>query len=217
MASLSPVSQSKQWLFGLALEVVADDRRVGFERRADVDHRIEIVVLDVDQFERVACRIAVLGDDERDLLVLEAHLVGGEHGLDVVRQRRHPRQVLLGQVGTRDDGNHLRVSFGGGLVDADDACMCERRSQDREVQHARELHVVAVLAHSSNEPGILLAEHATEADGLVIVEVVVRRRYGVGVDVVVGDGHDALPVGLSVTACSRSLAAAHWIERTMVA
>ena len=51
------------------------------------------VVLDVDQLERVARRVAVLGDDERDLLALEAHLVGGQHGLDVVGQRRHPGQA----------------------------------------------------------------------------------------------------------------------------
>ena len=77
---------------GPALDVVADDRRVRVERLAGVDHRSQRLVLDVDQLERVAGRVAVLGDDERDLLALEAHLVGGQHGLHVVGQRRHPRQ-----------------------------------------------------------------------------------------------------------------------------
>ena len=65
----------------------------GVERLAGVDDRRQRLVLDVDQLERVAGGVAVLGDDERDLLALEAHLVGGEHGLHVVGQRRHPRQA----------------------------------------------------------------------------------------------------------------------------
>ena len=121
---------------GLALEVGADHRGVGRERRADVDDRRQDVVLDVDQLERVACGVAVLGDDERDLLALEAHPVGGEHGLDVVGQGRHPGQALLGQVGAGDDGLDLGVRLGGADVDADDVRVRDRRPQDREVQHA---------------------------------------------------------------------------------
>ena len=93
MAALSPASQSKMWLSVLALDLVADERGVGVERPAGVDHRRQRLVLDVDQLERVACRVAVLGDDEGDLLALVAHLVGGEHGLHVGRQRRHPGQL----------------------------------------------------------------------------------------------------------------------------
>ena len=91
----------------LALEVVADDGRIRRQRLAHVDHRIDPLVLHVDQFERVARRVAVLGDDERDLLVLEPDLVGGEHGLHVVRQGRHPGEVLGGEVGAGDHGLHL--------------------------------------------------------------------------------------------------------------
>ena len=105
---------------GLALEVVADDRRSG-ERLRGVDDRIEHVVLDVDQLQRVARRVAVLGDDERHLLALETHLVGGQHRLHVVGQRRHPGQTLLGQVGTGDHRLDLRMCLCGSDIDADDA------------------------------------------------------------------------------------------------
>ena len=93
VAALSPDSQSKMWLSVLALDLVAHERGVGVERPAGVDHRRQRLVLDVDQLERVACRVAVLGDDEGDLLALVAHLVGGQHGLHVGRQRRHPGQL----------------------------------------------------------------------------------------------------------------------------
>ena len=78
---------------GAALDLVADERGVGVERPPGVDHRRQRLVLDVDQLQRVARRVAVLGDDEGDLLALVAHLVGGEHGLHVGRQRRHPGQL----------------------------------------------------------------------------------------------------------------------------
>ena len=86
---------------GLALDVVADDGGVGVERLAGVDHRRQRLVLDVDQLQRVACRVAVLGDDERHLLTLVAHLVRGQHGLHVVRQRRHPGQLQPFEHGSR--------------------------------------------------------------------------------------------------------------------
>ena len=105
----------------LALEVIADHRGVRCKCLPDVDHRGEDVVLHVDQFEGIARCVPVLGDDERNLLALEAHFVGGEYGLDVVRQRRHPGEALRGEVGAGDDGLHLRVGLRGADVDLDDA------------------------------------------------------------------------------------------------
>ena len=78
---------------GLVRLVVPDQRRVGVERLAGVDDRRQRVVLDVDQGQRVARRVAVLGDHERHLLALEADLVPGEHGLRVVGERRHPGEA----------------------------------------------------------------------------------------------------------------------------
>ncbi len=121
---------------GLALEVGADHRGLGCEGATDVDDRIEDVVLDVDEFEGVAGGVPVLGDDEGDLLALEADLVGGEDGLDVVGQGRHPGQALVREVGAGDDGPHLRVGLRGAGVDAEDLRVRDRGAQDRQVQHA---------------------------------------------------------------------------------
>ena len=77
------------------------------------------LVVDVDELERVARGVAVLGDDEGDLLALEAHLVGGEDG----ERRRatatgiHARLERL-EHRAGDDGLHLRVRLGGRGVDA---------------------------------------------------------------------------------------------------
>ena len=137
------------------------------------------VVLDVDQLERVPGRVAVLGDDEGDLLALEADPVGGQHGLHVVGQRRHPGEALLGQVGAGDDGLHLGMGLGGADVDADDVRVRDRRAQDREVQHARQLEVVDVPAHAADEARVLLAQHPAVADGVLVV-VGVLEVLGLG-------------------------------------
>ena len=148
---------------GLALEVGADHRRRRVERRAGIDDRVKRVVVDVDQLERVARRVPVFGDDERHLLALEAHLVGGQHGLHVVGQRRHPGQALLGQVGAGDDRFDLRMCLGRSHIDADDAGVRIRRAQDRQVQHARQRDVVDVVAAAPDESRVLFAQHPAVA------------------------------------------------------
>ena len=90
--ALSPASQSKMWLSVLpSLSSRMTGAPGSMALRASMTPASGLV-LDVDQLERVAGRVAVLGDDERDLLALEADLVGGEHGLHVVGERRHPGQ-----------------------------------------------------------------------------------------------------------------------------
>ena len=59
---------------GAAVLVVADDRGVRVERAAGVDDRGQRVVLHLDELDRVARRVVVLGDDERDLLALKRTL-----------------------------------------------------------------------------------------------------------------------------------------------
>ena len=105
---------------GLALEVGADHRGVGSQRLAHVDHRPQHFVVDVDEFESVSGGVPVLGHDERDLLTLKAHLVGRQHGLDVVGERRHPGQTLLCQHRSGHHQLDLRVGLGCGDVDVGD-------------------------------------------------------------------------------------------------
>ena len=149
---------------GLALEVVADHRGVGVQRLAGVDDRRQRLVLDVDQLERVARRVPVLGDDEGDLLALVAHLVGGQHGLHVGRQRRHPCQLQAVEHGARDHRLDLRVGLRRRRVDRHDAGVGVRAGEDRAVQHPGQLHVVEVVASTTQEPGVLLAQHPAEPD-----------------------------------------------------
>jgi hypothetical protein len=149
---------------GLAVLVVADDLGVGVEGLLRVDDHRQRLVLDVDQVERVTRRVAILGDDERDLLAVEAHLVGGEHRLGVVRQRGHPGEAERLERRAGDDGVHLRVRLGLGGVDRHDPRVRVRAAQDRAVEHAGQLDVVDVVAVAADEAHVLLAEHAPEPD-----------------------------------------------------
>ena len=77
--------------------------------RIDVDG--QRLVVDLDQLDRVGRRLAVLGDDEGDFLVLEQHLAVGEHHLHVAGERRHPGEVDGLQRlrrDHRDDARHRR-------------------------------------------------------------------------------------------------------------
>ena len=154
---------------GLAGEVVADHRRGRVERGADVHDGGQRLVLDVDELERVPGRVPVLGDDEGHLLALEADLVGGQHRLHVVGQRRHPGQAALGEHRAGDDQLHLRVRLGGADVHAHDPPVGDRRAEDRQVQHAGQLDVVDEAALAADEPRVLLAQHPAVAHRLAVV------------------------------------------------
>ena len=167
---------------GAPLDVVADHRRVRVERLAGVHDGRQVVVLDVDQLERVPGGVLVLGDDHRHLLALEAHLVGGEDGLHVGAQRRHPGEVERLEGGPGDDRPHLRVRLRLAGVDRHDPGVRDGAAQDRGVQHAGDDEVVEVVPLATQEAGVLLAEHPAEADR-------VARRAGGGRGGVLGAGH----------------------------
>ena len=143
--------------------LVAHARRVGVQRVAGVDDGGQRRVLDVDQRERVAGGVAGLGDDERDLLPLVAHLVGGEHRLHVVGERGHPGEAALGELLAGEHGAHERVRLGGQRVDGDDPGAGVRAAQHGGVQHAGQRDVVDEPAAAAHEPGVLFARHPTEA------------------------------------------------------
>ena len=147
-----------------AFQIVANDRRARIERVPDIDHGREDVVVDANQLEGVACRVAVIRDHERDLLTLEAHLVCREHCLDVVGEGRDPGQLERFQILAGEDGAHTwpRERLAG--IDGDDSRVSHRRAQDRPVQHPRENDVVRVVALPAHETRVLLALQAAEAD-----------------------------------------------------
>jgi hypothetical protein len=102
---------------GLAVDVVADHRRVRVQRLRRIDNRGQYVVVDVDQREGVARGVTVLGDDECHLLPLESDLVRREDRDDVMRERRNPRELQSLQQRAGDNGFHLGVGLGGGGID----------------------------------------------------------------------------------------------------
>jgi hypothetical protein len=104
----------------LAGLVVADQRGVVVERLARVDHGGQRVVLDVDERQRVVGRVLVGGDDEGDLLALEADLVAREHGLGVVGDGRHPGQAERLEVLGGHHGGDVGMRQRPGGVDRDD-------------------------------------------------------------------------------------------------
>jgi hypothetical protein len=124
-----------------------------------LDYDRERLVIDLDQLERVLGRVPVVGDDEGDLLPLEAHLVGGEDGLGIAGDGGHPGETLLLQVLPGDDGADLRVLQRRGDVDAVYPGVGERAPENRRVKHPRQLHVVHVLALAANKAPIFLAGH----------------------------------------------------------
>ena len=172
----------------------------GVERLRRVGHDGQRLVVDVDELERVARDVLRLRDDERDLLALETHLVGRQHGLGVVGQRRHPGEAEGLEHRAGDDRLDTGERLGGGRVDRVDPRVRERAPQDGAVEHAGQLHVVDVVALAAQEADVLLAMHATEAD----------RVAGCA------EGHRSLfDGGHAVTSLVAGCSAAHWIAATM--
>jgi len=141
----------------LARQVIADHRGPGIKRLPGVDHRRQRLVVDVDELQRVARGVPVLGDHERDLLPLEPHLVGGQDRLDVLGQGGHPGQPAVVQRLAGDHGLDPGVGLGGRGVDRGDPGVRERAAQDRAVQHAGKLDVIGEVAPAAQEAGVLLA------------------------------------------------------------
>ena len=150
----------------LAFLVVPDDRRAVGDRLPRVDDDRQRLVVDVDGLARVLGDVRVVGDDAGHLLALEPDLVGGQHGLSVVGQGRHPGQVpgrhhLPGEHQVHA-GDVPRLAG----VDGLDPRVRQRAAQDLHVQHAGQGDVVGVVALAADEAAVLdpLAAGAQPAD-----------------------------------------------------
>ena len=142
---------------GLAREVLAQHRRAVGERRRGIVQRRQLLVLDLDQLDRIGRDVAVVGDHEDDLLVLEQHLAVGEHHLHVARERRHVVQVQGLQVLGGEHRAHARQRLGLRDVDRLDARVAVLAAHEVAEQHARQLQVVDVVALALDEADVLLA------------------------------------------------------------
>ncbi len=182
---------------------LVDQRRAASERSVIVRHRIECVVVDVDQLCRILGDIAVARHYAGDRVAAKPHLV--------LRQRRHPgRQQALDRRRHFERGgplvdlvagyhcDHAGQRFCRGQVETDDARMGVRRAHEAGVQRARHRDVVDKGAGAAQQAEILLARQWS-AD---LRELAALGIFGSG------DAHAGSP--------SRSARAAFLIARTML-
>ncbi len=152
-------------------EIVVHERRARCERALQVDDRVERVIIDAHVLRRVFCDVPALRDHDRDRLADMAHLVAREERVrtrmeDVLAHRRwrnqqramlpERAQVLRGVHGD-DAGSPARLRN----VDPPDTRVRQRAAHERDVQHARQLHVVDEQRVAGEQPRILVA-----SDGL---------------------------------------------------
>ena len=189
--------------FGLVLDVLAQQRRVGVHRLERIDQNRQRFVFDLDEIGGVGRDIAVGGDDEGDFLILEQHLAVGEHHLHVAGQRRHPGEIDALEILGRQHGDDAGHGLGLGRVDLDDARMRMAGAVEIAVQHAGQFDVVDIIAAALGEAHVFdalaLAAHALKFLGAF-------ERSGSG-----GSVHSAA----SLNSTPLIFAAAYWMALTM--
>ena len=103
--------------------------------------RAERLVLDDDPCRGSPRLHWLLGGDERDRLAVEAHALGGEHGLV---GELEPVGLAAGDVGLRQNGVHSGHGHGGRHVDREDAGVRMRAADRAPPEHAGRLEVARV-------------------------------------------------------------------------
>ena len=178
VAALSPISQVKMWLWCLRGPWAPSVLSLRSSRSTGASGAIALngstmagsfLVVDVDRFRPVGGDVAVVGDDEGDLLVLEEHLLVGEHGLHVAGERRHVVEAERLQVGGGEHGEHAGERLAPCCVDRLDPGVGVGRADEVAVEHAGQLQVVDVVALALDEADVLdalaLAAEALELLG----------------------------------------------------
>ena len=154
--------------------------RVG---RAQVDHRWQLLVLDLDELGRVLGLEQRLGDDERDLVADVPHLALRQHR---VRRLLHRRAVLavdqpaarqatdlgLGEIGAGDDVDDAGRLLRSVELDRLDARVRVRAAQEDAVGLPRQGDVVGVVAGAGDEAPVLAAAQALPDRALRQVDLV---------------------------------------------
>ena len=154
---------------GLVLDVLAQHRRVGRHRLERVDDDGQRFIDHLDEVDGVGRGLPRFGDDEGDFLVLEEHLLFGQHRLHVAGQRRHVVQRERLQFGGGQHREDARDLHRLGDVDRLDARMGVRRAHEVAVERPRQLEVVDIIALALDEADVLdafaLAAEALELFG----------------------------------------------------
>ena len=137
------------------------------ERRLEVEHRRELLVVDVDEFGRVARLGSGAGDHDSDDLAGERDPVDGHRrmvgSLLIRRDRPGTGQaaLLVGQVCAGQHRDDVRRSLSRAGLDVGDLGVRERAAHQRDVQHAREGEVVGPAGPTGDQALVLLAATIT--------------------------------------------------------
>ena len=152
------------------LVVVVDLGRALFRGILDVDHGFERLVFDRDQFGAVARLRFRFRDDERDAVADAAHFVGDQQRqeravalrrAEILRHqvRGHAGELVGGDVGAGEDGEHAGRRLRLGNVDLLDAGVGMRRQHVDAEGHAGQHNVVDVAALANEEALVLDSAH----------------------------------------------------------
>ena len=126
---------------------VRDDRRVGLERLLDVEHRRQLLEIELDARDRLERGRLGLGDHRRDRLAAVADPLGGEHLL-LVRldaDQAQDRVDVLRDVRRGQRADEARHLLGLREVDPLDPRVHERVADHLQMQHPGVADVVDVL------------------------------------------------------------------------
>ena len=127
-------------------------RRVGLQRLLDVEHRGQLLEVELDPVDRLQRGLLGLGHDRGDLLAAIAHPLLGQ---DLLLVRLDPDQAedrvdVLRDVLRRQRAHEAGHLLGLGEVDPADPRVHERVADHLQVQHAGVADVVDVLGRAGH-------------------------------------------------------------------
>ena len=182
----------------IVAQIGPDQRCIGIDRVRRFDHRRQFLIVDLDQFRRVAGLVHGFGDDEGDRIADELHRTGSERRpVRFVDRRtvrpfeRHQHRRQRGQsaqaVGLPVVMGQHRQHAGCGprrrTIDAGDAGMGMGRAQNMAAGLAGPVEIVGILPAAAQQSRILIARHALSQAEFHAVPPLWHRRSQAGADV----------------------------------
>ncbi len=135
-----------------------DQRATNLARTVDIDDDGEVLVIDLDQLQRIFRKRPALGDDGHHSLPGPDHAVerqwqlrGRRHALEVV-ERAGPGRADLCEV--LAGGNEMHPFERARLlgIDGDDLRVRMRTAQERGMEHARQLEIADIASAPGEQP-----------------------------------------------------------------
>ncbi|MHC2348643.1 hypothetical protein ACVMIL_009853 [Bradyrhizobium barranii subsp. barranii] len=160
-----------------------DQRATNLSCTVDIDDDGEVLVIDLDQLQRIFRNRPALGDDGHHSLPGPDHAVERQWQL---RSRRHALEVIERAGPGRADlceilagGNEMHAFERARLlgIDGDDLRVRMRTAQERSVEHARQAEVADIASAAGEQPLGVRARHGAADIGIRAVERGQRRAH----------------------------------------